>query len=141
VTEEGGRQAGGSEPGHAASLTQKVLDYEAVMKRLVLTAGRPEDWAPLAEFVAVDGFERVGTFLEVQDWPQYLQMLTTWAAHTDSFETTRRRVAELPGRVYFEIEERHRRGRAVHVVNSMTVFEFDGEGKISRLDVYLQQPR
>ena len=122
-------------------LTRKVLDYEQAMKRLVPAITAPADWAPLAEFVAVDTFERVGTFLEVQDWQQYTEMLTQWASTTEKFETTVRRISELPGLVYFEIEERHFRGGNVHVVNSMTVFEFDEDGKIRHLDVYLQQAR
>jgi hypothetical protein len=122
-------------------LTRTILDYEGTIRRLVPTIKGPADWAPLAEFVTVDEFERVGTFLEVQTWQQYTDMLTQWASATDSFETTARRVSELDGLVYFEIEERHFRGGDVHVVNSMTVFEFDGGGKIRHLDVYLQQPR
>lgn len=126
---------------NAGPLTRKVLDYEQAMKRLVPTIEAPADWAPLAEFVAVDTFERVGSFLEVQNWQQYTEMLTHWASATETFETTVRRISELPGLVYFEIEERHFRGGDVHVVNSMTVFEFDEDGKIRHLDVYLQQPR
>ena len=122
-------------------LTRTVLDYEATIRRLVPTITGPADWAPLAEFVAVDEFERVGTFLEVQTWEEYTDMLTQWASATDSFETTVRRVSELDGLVYFEIEERHFRAGHVHVVNSMTVFEFDEGSKIRHLDVYLQQPR
>lgn len=122
-------------------LTRKVLDYEQAMKRLVPAITAPDDWAPLAEFVAVDTFERVGTFLEVQDWQQYTEMLTQWASATEKFETTVRRISEVPGLVYFEIEERHFRGGNVHVVNSMTVFAFDEDGKIRHLDVYLQQAR
>jgi len=122
-------------------LTRTILDYEGTIRRLVPTIEGPADWAPLAEFVAVDEFERVGTFLEVQTWQQYTDMLTQWASATDSFETTVRRVSELDRLVYFEIEERHFRGGHVHVVNSMTVFEFDEGGKIRHLDVYLQQPR
>ena len=122
-------------------LTRTILDYEATIRRLVPTIKGPDDWASLTEFVAVDEFERVGTFLEVQTWQQYTDMLTQWASATDSFETTVRRVSELDGLVYFEIEERHFRGGQVHVVNSMTVFEFDEDGKIRHLDVYLQQPR
>lgn len=122
-------------------LTRTILDYEATIRRLVPTIKGPADWAPLAEFVAVDEFERIGTFLEVQTWQQYTDMLTQWASATDSFETTVRRASELDGLVYFEIEERHFRGGDVHVVNSMTVFEFDEGGKIRHLNVYLQQPR
>jgi hypothetical protein len=124
---------------NAGPLTRKVLEYEQAMKRLVPMIEAPADWAPLAEFVAVDTFERVGTFLEVQNWQQYTEMLTHWASATETFETTVRRISELPGLVYFEIEERHFRGGDVHVVNSMTVFEFDEDGKIRHLDVYLQQ--
>lgn len=111
------------------------------MARLVPAVDRDADWAPLAEFVAVDEFERVGTFCEVQNWQDYTEMLTQWATAVDSFETTVRRISELRDRVYFEIEERHYRGGNVNVVNSMTVFEFDEDGKIRHLDVYLQQAR
>lgn len=123
-------------------LTEKVLGYEQAMKQAVRSAADPPDWVPLAEFVAVDVFERVGPFLEVQDWPQYTEMLTQWASSIDSFETSIRRVSELPGSpgfVYYEIEERHRRGDHVNVVNSLTVFEFNADGKIRHLDVYLQK--
>ena len=122
-------------------LTRTILDYEGTIKRLVPTIKGPADWAPLTEFVAVDEFERVGTFLEVQNWQQYTDMLTQWASATDSFETTVHRISELDRLVYFEIEEQHFRSGHVHVVNSMTVFEFDQGGKIRHLDVYLQQPR
>jgi hypothetical protein len=122
-------------------LTSKVLEYDQVVRRLVRPSKAPSDWAPLAEFVAIDEFERVGTFLEVQDWQQYTEMLTKWASATDSFESTVRRVSESRDLVFFEIEERHFRAGNVTVVNSMTVFEFDEDGKIRHLDVYLQQGR
>jgi hypothetical protein len=125
----------------AGPLTRKVLDYEKTIKKLVSGATAPADWAPLGDFVAVDKFERVGTFREVQTWQQYTEMLSQWASSTAKFETTVRRVSELPGLVYFEIEERHFRGDAVHVLNSLTVFGFDAAGKIRHLDVYLQQAR
>lgn len=134
--ESGARDVRGPGP-----LTKRVLEYEQTMKHLVSTVESPSDWAPLAAFVNVREFERVGTFLEVQDWPQYTEMLTQWARSIDSFETTIRRISELPGLVYFEIEERHHRGGNVNAVNSMTVFQFDHDGSICRLDVYLQKPR
>ena len=109
------------------------------MEGLVPAAKGPADWAPLAEFVAVDQFERVGTFLEVQNWQQYTEMLTQWASAIDSFATAVRRTSELRGLVYYEVEERHFRDGNVTVVNSMTVFAFDKDTKISHLDVYLQQ--
>jgi hypothetical protein len=122
-------------------LTQTVVEYVRTMERLVPTVEAPEDWAPLAEFVAVDGFERVGTFLEVQTWQQYTEMLTTWASAIATFETTVHRISELPGLVYYAVEERHHIGDHVNVVNSLTVFAFDDDGKIRHLEVYLQQLR
>lgn len=122
-------------------LTRTVLDYVRTMERLVPTVDAPEDWAPLTEFVAVDEFERVGTFLEVQSWSQYTEMLTQWASAIATFETTVQRISELPGLVYYAVEERHLVGENVNVVNSLTVFDFDDVGKIRHLDVYLQQPR
>ena len=82
----------------------------------------------------------MGTFLEVQTWSQYTEMLTQWASAIATFETTVQRISELPGLVYYEVEERHLVGEHVNVVNSLTVFEFDDDGKIRHLDVYLQQP-
>jgi hypothetical protein len=122
-------------------LTGTVLAYVRTMEELVPTVAAPTDWAPLAEFVAVDEFERVGPFLEVQDWQQYTAMLTQWASAIAGFETTVRRLSELPGLVYYEVEERHHAGDRVTVVNSLTVFAFDAAGRIRHLDVYLQQPR
>lgn len=120
-------------------LTQKVMRYQDTVRQLVSIAKTPEDWAPLGEFIATDGFERIGPFLDIQDWPQYTQMLNGWAAGVTAFDTTVRRISELPQRVYFEIEERHQYGDSFVVVNSMTVFEFNVEGKIGHIDVFLQQ--
>jgi hypothetical protein len=120
-------------------LTIRVLEYERTMKDLVPTATSPSDWEPLTDFIDTGSFERIGTFLERQDWAQYRQMLVRWASSIDSFETTVKRISELPPLVYYEIEERHRRGEAVNTVNSLTVFEFDGQARIRHLAVYLQQ--
>ena len=122
-------------------LTRKVLEYDQTIKRLVAETHDPSDWTALGEFVAVDGFERVGTFLEVQNWNQYTEMLTGWASVTESFETALRRISEIGALVYYEVEERHFRGDRVNIINSMTVFEFDAHDKIRRLNVYLQQAR
>jgi hypothetical protein len=128
-------------PEQRGPLTRRVLDYVHTMERLVPTAEVPDDWAPLADFVAVDEFERIGTFLEVQDWQQYTEMLTQWASAIDAFETVLRRVTETDRLVYYEVEERHARNARVGVVNSMTVFAFDDADLIRHLDVYLQQAR
>jgi hypothetical protein len=125
----------------ARRLTRKVLEYDRTIKRLVAELRDAADWASLAEYVAVDDFERVGTFLEVQNWNEYTEMLTQWASATDFFETAIKRISEIGALVYYEIEERHSRGDKVNVINSMTVFEFNAHDKIRRLHVYLQQAR
>ena len=64
-------------------LTKKVIAYQDTVKRLVPTAKSPEDWvAPLGEFIAVDGFERIGPFLDVQNFTQYTEMVNGWAQGT-----------------------------------------------------------
>ncbi|HEX5143183.1 MAG TPA: hypothetical protein VFW21_04880 [Mycobacterium sp.] len=122
-----------------APLTRKVMAYQELMKTLVPTVHESTDWEPLSEFVVLGEFRRIGTLLEVQDWPQYTEMLTRWARSIDTFDTVVKRVTEVPGLVYFEIEERHTRGERTRVVNSMTVFDFDDDEKIRGLAVYLQQ--
>jgi hypothetical protein len=122
-------------------LTKKVIAYQDTVKRLVHSAKTPEDWvAPLGEFIAVDGFERIGPFLDVQNFTQYTEMVNGWAQGTQDFDTSVRRISELPNSVYFEVEERHQIGDMKLVVNSMSVFEFDEDGKVCHLDVFLQQP-
>jgi hypothetical protein len=127
------------------TLAQQVLDFEATVKRLVKTAKDPgftaAGWAPLAEFVATGEFERTGIWMEVMNWQQYTEFMTQWASSSKGFDTVLRRVSELPGLVYLELEERHTRDGGVAVVNSLSVYEFNDEGKIKHLDVYLQQPR
>jgi hypothetical protein len=120
-------------------LTRRVIEYQELMKRLVPTAHTPKDWAPLADLVATDAFERVGTFREVHDWPQYVDLLCKWAGSIGTFETTVKLITEVDNVVYFEIEERHFDKDRVTVVNSLSVFEFDDDAKIRSLRVYLQQ--
>jgi hypothetical protein len=121
-------------------LAQKVIEYQDTVRHLVPTIKTPADWAPLGALIDTERFERVGTFMEVQDWQQYTEMLTGWAQSVDSFDTTVKRVSELGDLVYLEIEERHYFGGKAHVVNSLTVFQFGADGKISNVAVFLQQP-
>jgi hypothetical protein len=122
-------------------LAARYQEYCQAMEQLVSSARSPEDWAPLGEYIAADDFERTGVFCEVQDWQQYTQMLTRWGGSVERFDTSVIRTTELDRILYYEVEERHRRGDHVHVVKSMSVVEFDDAGKIRRLAIYLQQPR
>ena len=136
----GSAVASGLDPAAPGPLARKVLAYTHTMERLVSVVKGPSDWAPLAEFVVVEKFEREGQPFQVQDWQQYTELLTRWASATDRFETAVRRISELRDLEFFEIEERRFRGSEVHVVHSLTVFAFDEDGRIRHLDVYLQRP-
>jgi hypothetical protein len=126
-----------------SGLSRRVLEYSVTMKRLVDAAKQPgfsqESWAPLAAMVAVDDFERVGNFKEVMTWPEYVGFLTGWATAAE-WEGSFRRITEAPGLVYLELEERSRYGDSTSVVNSVSVYEFNEEGQIVHLDIYLQMP-
>jgi hypothetical protein len=127
--------------GSHTGLARKVLEFGLMMKRLVDEAKRPgfseSSWAPLAELIAVDEFERVGNFLEVMRWPAYVAFLTKWATSSE-WECSFKRITEKNGIVFLELEERSRVGAHRSVVNSVTVYEFNDAGKLRHLDVYLQ---
>ncbi len=120
-------------------LAAKVLDYVDAIVSAVPTARTADDFAAVTEFLDVEAFERVGTFLEVQDWPTYAAFLAGWASSIDTFESHTKRVVEADGLVFYETEERHFHGGTSTVLNSLTIFTFDDAGKIRRLDVFMQK--
>ena len=131
-----------SDTSGGGELSAKVLDFERIVKETVTKAKEPgfspEDWAPLAELVAVGEFERVGCWLEVMNWTEYTEFLTKWASQT-AFETKRRRISELPGLVFLELQETNTTEERSTVVNSLSVYEFNDARKIRHLDIYLQR--
>lgn len=131
----------GEVAGEYSGLARKVLDYSLTMKRLVDAAKQPgfsvESWAPLAEFVDTEAFQRVGNFLEVMSWRDYVEFLTKWAMSSE-WEGSFKRVTERDGVVWLELEERSRVGDHVSTVNSVSVYEFNAAGKLAHLDIYLQ---
>ena len=123
------------------SLSEKVLEYDRIVSQLVLDAKKPgfsrASWAPLAELINVDEFERIGIWRETMTWEQYVDFLTEWAG-SKGFETVLRRITEHGPLVFFEVEEQHFRDDKLTIINSLSVFEFDENQKIRHLDVYLQ---
>ena len=121
--------------------SRTVLDYCVTTKRLVDEAKKPgfsvESWAPLADLVAIAEFERIGAFKETMKWPDYVDFLTGWATSAQ-WECSFRRITETDDRVFLELEERSTVGDFSNVVNSLSVYEFDGAGKIRHIDLYLQ---
>lgn len=118
-----------------------VLQYTVAVGQLVDEAKQPgfdaATWEPLTRLVDTADFVRVGNFKEVMSWADYAAFLTAWASSAQ-WECTLKRVTEVDGRVFLELEERSAVGEFRSVVNSMSVFEFAADGRIRRIDVYLQ---
>lgn len=118
-----------------------VLQYCVIIKLLVDEAKKPafsvDNWTPLAELVAAEEFERVGAFKEVMKWPDYVGFLTSWATSAE-WESYFKRITEVDGRVFLELEEHSKVGDFSSVVNSLSVYEFTDTGRICHIDLYLQ---
>ena len=127
--------------GDYAGVQRRVLEYAQTVERLVTAAKEPgfslDSWAPLAELVAVDEFVRVGNFKEVMNWQEYISFLTDWAGSAE-WDCSFKRLTHANGVVFLELEERSRMGDFDSVVNSMSVYEFNPDLRIRRIDVYLQ---
>ncbi|MDO3634155.1 hypothetical protein [Mycolicibacterium arseniciresistens] len=121
--------------------SRTVLEYGQTVEKLVKAAKAPgfgpDGWAPLAELVATHEFVRVGNFKEEMNWQEYTSFLGNWAASAE-WDCSFKRVTEANGVVFLELEERSTVGNFHSVVNSMSVYEFSGDGRIRRIDVYLQ---
>lgn len=121
--------------------SRTVLEYAATTGRLVAHAKAPgfteDDWAPLAKLVDTENFLRVGAFKEEMDWAGYVAFLTGWAT-TSEWECTFKRITEHGDLVFLELEERSVVGDFRSIVNSLSVYAFSGDGRIRRLDLYLQ---
>ena len=127
--------------GDYTGLSRKILDYSALMKRMVDEAKQPgfsaESWGPLADLIDTENFVRVGNFKEVMNWQEYVAFLTGWASSSE-WDCSFKRVTESGNTVFLELEERSRIGDFSNSVNSASIYEFDNGGKITRIDVYLQ---
>jgi hypothetical protein len=120
-------------------MTQIINRFVAAQGQ-VMAAGvkSPEDWAPVAEFVDVARFKRVGAYLEEFDWPRYCEFLTGWASGGTRFEMTEFHISEVGNAVFQEIEERHYRGDQFIRKNVIAVYRLNADGKIYHLDIYEQ---
>jgi hypothetical protein len=125
-------------------LSRKVLQYSERFLQLVNKIKKPgfsdSDWASLEELVDLQNFQRVGVFLtarvEVSNWQQYKGFITEYGG-TTSWEGTLRRITEVPGLVYLELEERNSRNSVTDIANTVTIYKFNEAGKLSNLDVYV----
>jgi hypothetical protein len=127
-----------------SGLSRKVLEYSESFLRIINKVKDPSfresDWAPLEALVDARSFRRLGVFLtdraEISDWPQYKQLLTQYGGMT-SWEGTLRRITEVPGLVFLELEERNTREGVTDVSNTVTIYEFNSAARLVKLDVYV----
>ena len=132
--------------GDVGVLADTVLEFLRRMERLVNEAGAgvtSDHWAPLAEMVAVDEFQRfvptdafgsgdmAAWSATAMGWEHYLELFNGWGPVAPHYSNRILRVAEFPGLVYVEIEEHH--GERTFV--SLSVYEFDDRGLICGLRV------
>ena len=127
-----------------SGLSRKVLEYSENFKRIAdkirQNAPTEADWARMEELVDVDNFQRMGVFLtntvEVFGWQHYKKVITEYGGMT-SWEGTLRRITEVPGLVFLELEERNTRNGVTDISNTVTIYEFNQAGKLRKLDVYV----
>jgi hypothetical protein len=125
-------------------LSRKVLQYCDNFRRIADKIREQRfsaaDWAPIEALVDVEKFQRVGVFLtnrvEVSGWQEYKKLIEQYGGMT-SWEGTLRRITEVPGLVFLELEERNTREGVTDISNTVTIYKFDGAGKLAKLDVYV----
>ena len=125
-------------------LSRKVLQYSDSFLKIINKIKKPgfaeADWAPLEELVDLKNFRRQGVFLgeraEISNWQHYKKLLGEYGGMTQ-WEGTVRRITEVPGLVYLELEERNTRGGVTDVSNTVTIYEFNSADKLLKLDVYV----
>jgi len=125
---------------HEAGPLRKIVDAFVAAQGRVLATGvkSPEDWAPMAQYLAVDEFKRVGAYLEELDYAAYCAFLTSWASGGTRFEMTEFHSTEVGNALFQEIEERHYRGDTFIRKNVIAVYRFNADNKIVHLDIYEQ---
>jgi len=119
---------------------RKIVNAFCEAQAKVLAAGvsKPSDWAPMAEFLAVDEFKRVGAYLEEFNYAEYCDFMTQWASGGTRFEMTEFHITEVGNALFQEIEERHYRGDTFIRKNVIAVYRFNRNNKIVHLDIYEQ---
>lgn len=127
-----------------SGLSRSVLQYSEAFTALVdKSKSGPltdADWGVIERLVDIGSFQREGVFLtpraEVIGWEKYKSYISQYAGGT-SWEGTLRHITESPGRVVLELEERNTREGVTDYSNTVTIYEFNEEGKLRHLDVYV----
>jgi hypothetical protein len=135
--------------GNHGPLTRIFIDFIEAMENAVNRPKTPkvtaEAWEPLARLVEKESFSRVGNYGEEVDWDEYLRLLVWWS-NSSWWRGRIWRVWEVPGFVISEAEERSstegpvNEESAYHSLNSICVYQFNEQRKITNLYIYDQRP-
>ncbi len=124
-----------------SGLSRKALEYGMCQMRIAERAKGPDysedEWDALDEFVDKESFQRIGNFKEVMTYDDMKGFLKLWCL-SSSWEGAFKRIHEHDNVVYLELEERNTYNGETTIVNSVSVYEFNPQGKLRHLDVYLQ---
>ena len=120
--------------------SRRTIEYSYVMKGILDDAKKPgftdDQWGPLGDLVNLAEFERTGNFMEVVNWDQYVPLLSAWAKATGwTFDV--RRITEGDGYAILELTEHADYPDRQETYNSVSVYEFDDDGKLIKLAIYL----
>jgi hypothetical protein len=121
--------------------SRRTVEYSYVMKGILDDAKKPGftdgQWAPLGALVDTSRFERIGNFMEVVNWEQYVPLLTMWSKSTGwTFDV--RRITEGENYAILELHEYAEYPDRHEAYNSVSVYQFGEDGRIVHLDIYLQ---
>jgi hypothetical protein len=127
-----------------SGLSRKVIEYSEHFKLIVEKIRQKQltdaDWTAMEKLVDVENFRRVGVFLtntvETSTWAQYKSLIGQYGGMTD-WEGTLRRITEVPGLVFLELEERNTRNGITDIANTVTIYKFNSTNRLSQLDVYV----
>jgi hypothetical protein len=125
-------------------LSRKVLQYSENFKRIAdrIRQGTitEADWTPMDALVDTQHFRRQGVFLtdtvETSTWQQYKGIINQYGGMT-AWEGTLRRITEVSGLVFLELEERNTRDGVTDISNTVTIYQFNEADKLLKLDVYV----
>ena len=126
-----------------SGLSRKVLQYAVTTKELNEACKQPgftdDIWDKhFSEFLDTENFLRIGHLKEEMDYPSYLEFQTKWAPKS-YWECSFKRISEVDNVVILELEERVQFDDFKNSVNTVSIYEFNEAGKVTHLDLYLQQ--
>jgi hypothetical protein len=124
------------------SLARIVLDYSLAFQHLMNRMKAPDysdaDWKPITDIIATDVFKRIGAFKEEMDFATYKGFIVQWGGGA-LWDGSFKRITEVPGLVFLELEERTVTEGHHDTINSVTVYRFNDAKQLVHLDVYLQR--